>query len=125
MRSEPILVVEDSPIDLKLFKTLLELGGYAVQTASSAQQAEAVLQTFHPRLILMDFRMRGTGGLELTRRLKADPATQDILIVGVTAYQEEYGEQQARDAGCDAYVKKPIDAHTFLDVIGRLLARQP
>ena len=89
---------------------MLLLGeGYDVRTAGDAEEALAVLATFRPRLILMDLQLPGMDGLELTRRLKADPATRDIVIVALTAYAMKGDEERARAAGCDGYVTKPID----------------
>jgi two-component system, cell cycle response regulator DivK len=80
-----------------------------------------VLRTVHPRLILMDVQLPDMDGLTLTRRLKADSATQSIVIVALTAYAMKGDEQKARDAGCDGYVSKPIETRTFIKTITRFL----
>jgi two-component system cell cycle response regulator DivK len=64
-------------------------------------------------------------GLELTRRLKADPATRSIPIVAVTAYAMKGDEEKMRAAGCAAYVAKPIDTRVLCDLVARLLASSP
>jgi two-component system cell cycle response regulator DivK len=64
-------------------------------------------------VILMDVQMPGIDGVELTRRLKSDPATRDIVVVAFTAYAMKGDEALLRSAGCDAYVSKPIDVATF------------
>src|SRR5260370_6431769 len=86
MAGESILVVEDNDTNLRLFIYLLSAKGYQVRGASDAQQALELMRNFHPRLILMDLQLPGTDGYELTRRLKADPGTRDILIIALTAY---------------------------------------
>jgi len=108
--SERILIVDDNPVNLKLARVLLTVEGYDVQTAPDAEQALRVLESFRPQLILMDVQLPGMDGLELTRRLKRDPATRDILICALTAYAMKGDEERARLAGCDGYIAKPIDA---------------
>lgn len=109
MANEPILVVDDNPLNLKLARLLLGVESYQVRTAEHAPAALAVLETFHPRLILMDIQLPGMDGLELTRRLRADPSLDDIVILALTAYAMEADEQKALDAGCDGYIAKPLD----------------
>jgi CheY-like chemotaxis protein len=106
---EPILIVDDNAANLKLARVLLSGEGYEVRTAGDAEQALELLESFHPRLILMDLQLPGMDGLELTRRLKADPTRRDIAVIALTAYAMKGDEEKARAAGCDDYVTKPID----------------
>lgn len=121
MTRELILVVDDNPVNLKLACALLRRNGYDVWTAVDANETLAVLRTVHPHLILMDIQLPDIDGLTLTRRLKADPATQDVMIVALTAYAMKGDEQKAREAGCDGYISKPIEKRTFVNTITRLL----
>ena len=123
MASEAILIVDDNPVNLKLAHLLLVGEGYNVRTATDAEEALKVLQEFSPRLILMDIQLPGMDGLELTRRLKANPATQDITILGLTAYAMKGDEEKILAAGCDGYVAKPIDTRTLPGVISHYLER--
>ncbi len=123
MAGEPILIVDDNPVNLKLARVLFTTEGYDVRTATDAQEALAVLETFRPRLILMDIQLPGMDGLELTRRLKSDPLTRNVIIVAVTAYAMKGDEERALSAGCDGYVPKPIDTHVLPDVVAEYLAR--
>jgi CheY-like chemotaxis protein len=122
MAGEPILVVDDNPANLRLLRLLLTAESYAVRTAADGADALAVLREFRPRLILMDLQMPGLDGFELTRRLKSDPATRDIVIVAITAYAMKGDEEKARAAGCDDYVSKPIDTRALPALIARHLA---
>jgi two-component system, cell cycle response regulator DivK len=122
MASEPILIVDDNPANLKLARLLLGAEGHDARTAIDAEQAIKLLETFHPRLILMDIQLPGMDGLELTRKLKADPRTRHILIIALTAYAMRGDEARARAAGCDGYVAKPLDVHTLPGVIARCIA---
>jgi two-component system, cell cycle response regulator DivK len=122
---EPILIVDDNPMNLRLARMLLTSVGYEVRTAQDAEHALAAVSEAPPRLILMDLQMPGMDGFELTRKLKADPATAGILIVALTAYAMKGDEERAREAGCDAYVSKPIDTRALPDVVARLLEESP
>jgi two-component system cell cycle response regulator DivK len=65
----------------------------------------------------MDVQLPGIGGLELTRRLKSDPATRDISIIGLTAYATKGDEERILAAGCYGYIPKPIDIRTLSRLI--------
>lgn len=118
MAGEPILIVDDNVINLKLVRVLLFTEGYEVRTATGAEEALAVLADgFSPRLIFMDLQLPGMDGLELTRRLKADPATRNIIVLALTAYAMKGDEQKALAAGCDGYIPKPIDTRTLPGVV--------
>ncbi|MDQ3298412.1 MAG: response regulator [Myxococcota bacterium] len=95
--------------NLKLVAYLMKAKGYDVATAVDADSALASIAARRPHLILMDLQLPGVDGLELTRQLKADPTTRDIVIVAVTAYAMKGDQERAAEAGCDDYVTKPID----------------
>lgn len=118
MAGHPILIVDDNPHNLKLARVVLSQEGHDVRIASDAEQALDLLEAFHPRVILMDIQLPGMDGLELTRRLKADPARRDIVIIALTAYAMKGDEEKARAAGCDGYLSKPVD----IDELGRAVA---
>lgn len=119
----PVLIVDDNPDNLKLLVFLLNKHGHHVKTAMDAESALQTLQTFRPKLILMDLQLPGMDGLELTSRLKADPATRDILVVAVTAYAMKSDEERALAAGCDGYIAKPIDTRTLPRIVSDYLER--
>jgi CheY-like chemotaxis protein len=122
MSSNPVLVVDDNPANAALISFLLRKKGYDVRTATDAAEAMVAVQEFHPRLIMMDLQLPGMDGLELTRRLKADPRTRDIIVIALTAYAMKGDDDRARDAGCDGYVSKPIDTRTLPATISAFLA---
>lgn len=123
MPGEKILIVDDNPTNLKLVAYLMRAKGYEVSTAIDAQAAISEIQAQRPALILMDLQLPGIDGLELTRRLKADPETRGIIIVAVTAYAMKGDQDKAIAAGCDDYVTKPIDTRVLPETIARHLAR--
>lgn len=108
------LVVDDNQLNLDLVAFLLDSDGFAVACARDADQFEAELARQRPDVILMDIQLPGTDGLELTRRVKADPATASIPVIAVTAYAMKGDEQRIRQAGCDDYIGKPIDLGSFV-----------
>ncbi len=117
MDKSSVLIVEDNPDNLLLTQVLLEDEGYEVRAAEDAGQALALLGTCHPNLILMDIQLPGMDGLELTRRLRRDPAFRNVVIVALTAYAMKGDEENARAAGCDGYISKPIDTRSFPAVV--------
>jgi CheY-like chemotaxis protein len=122
---ERILIVDDNPVNLKLARVLLAAEGYEVRTAEDAAEALALVTEFHARLILMDIQLPGVDGLEATRRLKADPATRDIIILALTAYAMKGDHEKALAAGCDGYLAKPIDTRTLPRIIASYLDGSP
>jgi len=121
MTHERILIVDDQPQNLKLARVVLEQAGYLVATAEDAEQAMRQLQASKPRLILMDLQLPGLDGLALTRRLKADPAYRDVVIVALTAYAMKGDDTKAFAAGCDGYLTKPVDIDNLVAVVARHL----
>ena len=104
MPGEPILVVDDTPVNLKLTRILLVNEGYKVMTAATAEEALELLKSFHPHLVLTDIQLPGMDGLELTRRIRKDPNLKDLVVVALTAFAMKGDEQKAIDAGCDGYI---------------------
>lgn len=117
-----VLVVEDNPANQLLAASVLEREGMEVDMASTSSEVFECLNARTPALILMDIQLSGQSGLDLTRRLKADPLTAAIPIVAVTANAMNGDREIALAAGCDGYVSKPIDTRTFGDLVRRYLA---
>lgn len=116
-----VLVVEDTPQNMKLVTMLLEHSGYRVLQATDAPTGMALAREHRPQLILMDMQLPGMDGLEATRALRSDPATRDIKIVALTAFAMKGDEERMLHAGCDAYIAKPIQYKDFLVEVARLL----
>jgi two-component system cell cycle response regulator DivK len=123
MKQRNVLIVDDNPMNMKLVRVLLTGEGYEVRTAADALEALDILKEWRPLLILMDIQLPGIDGLELTRRLKADSATDQIIIIGLTAYAMKGDEERILAAGCDAYIAKPIDTRTLPGIIATLIEK--
>jgi CheY-like chemotaxis protein len=116
-----VLVVDDEPANLKLARIVLEDDGFEVHTAKDVISALEVLKTVDPALIVMDVQLPGMSGWELTRRLKNNVATRHIPVIAVTAYGMKGDEERAREAGCVAYVAKPVSTRDLPAIIRRHL----
>jgi len=116
-----ILVVEDNLVNLELAVALLEHEQCEVLTAETADVALHLARTEQPDLILMDLHLPGMTGYEATRRLKADPATARIPVVALTAQAMRGDDLRAAEAGCAAYITKPVDTQSFREILHRFL----
>jgi two-component system, cell cycle response regulator DivK len=123
--SATVLVVEDTPANMKLVSMLLRREGYAVLQAENGNDAVALARSRLPDLILMDIQIPGLDGITATRQLKADPATRDLRIVALTAFAMKGDREKMIAAGCDGYIVKPIQYQSFIDEVRRLLALPP
>jgi CheY-like chemotaxis protein len=117
-----ILVVEDNPQNLKLVSVLLKSAGHEVAAAVDAGEAEEALARQLPDLILMDLGLPGKDGYSLTRELRERPSTAELPILAVTSFAMKGDEGRAREAGCTAYLTKPLDRVVFLKQVDELLA---
>jgi len=122
VKSGKILVVEDNALNLELACELLTGAGHPVLQARTAEEGLRLARTEAPDLILLDVRLPGMDGLAAVRLLKRDPATRHIPAVAMTAQAMKGDEEEARAAGFDAYITKPIDTRAFPEMVARLLA---
>ena len=104
-----MLIVDDNAMNIVIAQVVLQAEKFEVETAIDGLDALQKVASFGPDLILMDIQMPGMDGLEVTRTLKAEPASQHIRIVAFTAFAMTGDEAKMRSAGCDGYLSKPID----------------
>jgi CheY-like chemotaxis protein len=116
-----VLIVDDHPINLKLASEVLLASAYEVVVAADAEQAQQLLTTLVPDLILMDIALPGMDGLALTKIIKADPRLRRVPVVALTAYAMRGDELKASDAGCDGYITKPIDTRSLVQQVRALI----
>jgi len=118
---DTLLVVDDNPTNLRLAVYVLMSAGYDIHTATSGEEALALLETLRPRALIVDVQMPGMDGLTLARRLRAEERWRDLVIVAVTAQAMRGDREAALASGCDEYVTKPIDTRGFAKTIATLL----
>ena len=121
MDKKTILVVDDTDWNRDLLVQLLE-EEYTVLQAGDGEQGVKITQDEKPDLILMDLGMPVMDGWEATRRIKANDALKQIPIIAVTSHAMVGDEIDARKAGCDDYLPKPIDEDLLLQKIKKFLA---
>ena len=117
--SRVILIVEDDPRNMKLFRDLLQVNGYTTLEANNGKLGVELARENQPDLILMDIQMPIMDGLAATRVLKADPATASIPVIALTSAVMAGDREKAILAGCDGFMAKPIDIDDFLDMVAR------
>ena len=109
-----ILVVDDTHTNLKILFDLLTQQGYRVAIAKNGQAALEKLESFLPQLILLDVMMPGIDGFETCKRLKANPNTQEIPVIFMTALSDSGNKLKGLNAGAVDYITKPIDHEEVL-----------
>jgi two-component system, cell cycle response regulator DivK len=120
-----VLIVEDNPLNMKLFTAMIGAQGYCVLQACDGLRGIEIAQGQHPNLIIMDIQLPGMSGLEAAQNLKADEATRDIPIIATTAFALRGDEDKIRASGVDGYMAKPIAISQFLDMVEAFMtARQ-
>jgi len=116
-----VLVVEDNPVNLELVSALLEEHACETLAATTGDAALHLLRQSRPNLVLVDVQLPGMSGYEVARLIKADPALADIPVVALTAHAMAHEDVRAREAGCDAFLTKPIDIRAFKEILQRFL----
>jgi len=123
MPKHTILLVDDEMAIRTMLCVALEAAGYNVLQAENAQQAHAVIIDRSPDLVLLDWMMPGTTGLELLRRLKRDELTEKIPVIMLTAKAEEDSKISGLDAGADDYIAKPFSPRELISRVKAVLRR--
>jgi CheY-like chemotaxis protein len=116
-----ILLVEDNEMNRDMLTRRLERKGFEVVIAVDGQAGIDMAASSNPDIILMDLSLPVIDGWEATRQIKANPATQPIPVIALTAHAMAGDEQKALEAGCDNYDTKPIDLKRLLGKIDKLL----
>lgn len=117
-----VLIADDDPDIVALVQIALERGGHRTVTAADGEEALAVARADRPALAVLDVAMPRRDGLSVARALRADPATAGIRIIVLTAAVQPADAVAAREAGADAYVKKPFSPKDLAARVDELLA---
>jgi len=116
-----VLVVEDDPETRHFYTEVLQRDGFVVEQAHNGHQALHKALEIAPDLILTDIAVPGIDGIELCRRLRADPRTHDIPVLAISGYGDRQYADRARIAGADRMLAKPCDASLIVVEARRLL----
>lgn len=119
--TQSILIVEDNELNMKLFNDLLEAHGYNTLQSRNGMEAFELARQHKPDLVLMDIQLPEVSGLEVIKWLKDDEELTNIPVIAVTAFAMKGDEDRIREAGCEAYLSKPISVANFLDVVNQHL----
>jgi two-component system, cell cycle response regulator DivK len=118
-----ILIVEDDRLSLTLLSDFLNAHGYRVLKTSEGLEAINLARDGQPDLILMDIKLPGISGFDVTRLLKQDDQTKLIPVIAVTAFATPGDETTAMESGCAAYITKPVKVDELLTTIRLFLSR--
>ena len=116
-----VLVVDDTPQNVKLLADLLGVKGFAVTTASNGEEALQKVASHQPDIVLLDVMMPGMNGYDVCRRLRADPATALLPVVLVTSLDPQQERINGIEAGADDFLSKPINQPEMFARVNSLL----
>jgi CheY-like chemotaxis protein len=123
--SPRVLVVEDDPETRHFYLGVLAASGFDTQEAHNGFQALAKAIETLPDLVLTDIAVPGLDGIELCRRLRADPRTRAVRVLAVTGYDDRQYPDRVLEAGADRVLLKPLDAGVLVSEVRRLVTREP
>jgi len=112
-----VLVVEDNDDERDMLASMLSLAGHQVESAPDGLRAIEVAKSFRPQLILLDIGLLGLSGIEVAKRLRAEPAVQKAMLIALTGYGSEEDVRRSIKAGMDRHVTKPVDPLKLLALI--------
>ena len=120
--SKKILIVEDNPQNMKVELMTLRPHGYTLLQATDGEEALQIAMRDKPDLIIMDIQLPKMSGLEVIERLRQMPDFSRIPIIAVTAYAMKGDKEKVIEAGCDAYLSKPINTRELPKVVAEMLS---
>ena len=115
-----ILIVEDNEPNRDMLSRRLERRGFEVVVAVDGAEGVAKSKSEHPDIVLMDMSLPVMNGWEATRAIRADPATQTMPVIALTAHSMPGDREKAMEAGCDDYDVKPVDLPRLLEKMAAL-----
>jgi two-component system phosphate regulon response regulator PhoB len=123
MTGKTVLIVDDEAPIREMIAVALEMADYDYLEAADAREAHALIVDKQPDLILLDWMLPGTSGVELARRLKKEEATAEIPIIMLTAKVEEDNKIQGLEVGADDYITKPFSPRELVARLKAVLRR--
>ncbi|UYG07720.1 phosphate regulon transcriptional regulator PhoB [Halomonas sp. M4R1S46] len=123
MTAKTVLIVDDEAPIREMIAVALEMADYRVLEADNVQTAHAMVVDHQPDLVLLDWMMPGTSGIELARRLKREESTAELPIIMLTAKGEEDNKIQGLESGADDYITKPFSPRELVARLKAVLRR--
>jgi CheY-like chemotaxis protein len=121
---ERILIVEDDPRNMRLLEMTLKARGYTLLEATDGGEALDMAIRERPDLVIMDIQLPKMNGLAVTKELRKTPGFEDTPIIAITAYAMKGDRERAVDAGCNAYLPKPINTRELPEIIAAMLLQR-
>jgi two-component system, cell cycle response regulator DivK len=120
--AKTVLIVEDNPLNMKLFGDVLEAQGYTTLRVRDGDDAIDAARSARPQLVLMDIQLPGRSGMDIAKEMKLDPELRHIPVVAITAYALRGDRERILASGCSDYVAKPVSIDRLIDVVAAYAA---
>ncbi len=117
-----VVLVDDEPGIRKILRLFLEMEGYSVYEANSADQARSIISKEKPDLVIIDILLVGESGFEVCEWVKKNPETKDSIVFIFTAYNQEHDYLEGKRVGCDLYLEKPQNPKDIIEKVKEYLA---
>jgi CheY-like chemotaxis protein len=117
-----VLLVDDEPGIRKILRLFLELEGYTVLEAVTANQAMEIVASEKPHLVILDVILCGQTGFDVCEWIKNNPETKDIIVILFTALNQEHDYREGQRVLCNLYLTKPQNPRDIVEKVGELLA---
>lgn len=121
MANELILIVEDNDKNRKLARDILQVKGYRIAEAETAEVGLELAVAERPHLVLMDIQLPGMNGIQALKKMRQDAATRAIPVLAFTASVMPQDRRKIMDAGFDGFVAKPINLKEFIAAVAKAL----
>lgn len=117
------LVIEDNDNNLELIRFILQQAGYRVRFAMTGTEGVQQALTIPPDFIVLDIQLPDINGLEVLKRIRANPIGQSVPIIAMTSYAMSGDKERLINAGCSSYIEKPIDPMTVIAQIEAVIGK--
>lgn len=117
-----VLIIEDNEMNMKLVRDVLQFKGYKTLEATCGRDGVRMCIEYLPDLVLMDIQLPDIDGLTAFKEIRANPRTQNIPVLVVTASVMPHDQQRIAASGFDAFISKPINVKNFVQTVGRFVA---
>ena len=121
MLKDKVMIVEDNPQNMKLIEMLLRSKSYILLKACDGEEALDMATREQPDLIVMDMQLPKMSGVEVTKRLRQMPVFSHTPIIALTAFAMRGDKKRFLEAGCNAYISKPINTRELPTIIDQML----